>query len=392
MVRPFPLPAKMAHMPKKNLPWLNRGGIGPWVISQLRSQGVTPVQIWSAGHYSRQAFRLLARIWGTLPVSLRKRCPVQLVELMSVRLHHWNLAWKAPKGLSGVLARSSDFVVLDGAVKNFLAASRRTGYVGVMLKPGTRVLPDELLEAIGGRAAVSGGHDGTFPEQWDARYEKRTSDEVSSITQAIGESGCRRWYAENLTSRDSIYSPIPGGVLPSPWRGSVSLVRTRPRSSPGSTIALCAHRDTGSQRAGPQFDERRMVTALSLGTWKDFVKTPRESVSLSSYRKLLREHPFTLCVEGGGIDPSPKAFEALRQGSIPIIKNSPLADAYRRFPVLVVEDWLEESLSYDFLLTENDRIRGLWPDWFLVTERMKLSYWVELISRCEDTRMDPVGR
>jgi hypothetical protein len=106
----------------------------------------------------------------------------------------------------------------------------------------------------------------------------------------------------------------------------------------------------------------------------------------------LREHPFTLCVEGGGIDPSPKAFEALRQGSIPIIKNSPLADAYRRFPVLVVEDWLEESLSYDFLLTENDRIRGLWPDWFLVTERMKLSYWVELISRCEDTRMDPAGR
>ncbi len=65
-----------------------------------------------------------------------------------------------------------------------------------------------------------------------------------------------RWYAENLTSYDPIFSPIPGGVLPSPWRDSVRFVRTG-LSDRSLRIWCSAHIVTkGGQRANAQFDVR----------------------------------------------------------------------------------------------------------------------------------------
>ena len=46
---------------------------------------------------------------------------------------------------------------------------------------------------------------------------------------------------------------------------------------------------------------------------------------------------FTACAHGGGVDPAPKAFEALAAGSIPIIASSALDAAYQdssRTPVV----------------------------------------------------------
>ncbi|MDC0991836.1 hypothetical protein OAR17_02525 [Pontimonas sp.] len=108
---------------------------------------------------------------------------------------------------------------------------------------------------------------------------------------------------------------------------------------------------------------------------------------MEHFRGLLRKHAFTLCVEGGGIDPSPKAFEALRQGSIPVIKESPTADAYRHFPVLVVSSWDAESLDRSKLVCEEQRIRTEWAEWFDVLERMTFKYWVNLIQSQTDTRL-----
>lgn len=50
---------------------------------------------------------------------------------------------------------------------------------------------------------------------------------------------------------------------------------------------------------------------------------------------------FIACIHGGGIDPSPKAWEALMVGTIPIIQHSTLDDAYSRLPVMFVHDWSE---------------------------------------------------
>jgi hypothetical protein len=57
--------------------------------------------------------------------------------------------------------------------------------------------------------------------------------------------------------------------------------------------------------------------------------------------KLLTTVAFVACVRGGGLDPSPKAWEALRAGTIPIIEFSTVNDGYEHFPVVFVEDWKE---------------------------------------------------
>jgi hypothetical protein len=131
---------------------------------------------------------------------------------------------------------------------------------------------------------------------------------------------------------------------------------------------------------------RRDVTALAEGPWKDFAHVPEDYLSISEFRQELRSHPYTLCVEGGGIDPSPKAFEALIHGSIPIIRESPSADAYRHFPVLVVKDWTPEALTEGVLLAHLQQVRTEWPDWFEVFVRTNLNYWLGIIDVARNTR------
>jgi hypothetical protein len=46
-----------------------------------------------------------------------------------------------------------------------------------------------------------------------------------------------------------------------------------------------------------------------------------------SYLKLVASVPFVASVHGGGLDPSPKAWETIFAGTIPILKRSQITDA-----------------------------------------------------------------
>ncbi len=61
-------------------------------------------------------------------------------------------------------------------------------------------------------------------------------------------------------------------------------------------------------------------------------------------------YPFIACVHGSGIEPSPKAWEAVLLGCIPIVQHSTLDDAYSQLPVVFVTEWKE--------LFESDNIEG----------------------------------
>ncbi len=56
------------------------------------------------------------------------------------------------------------------------------------------------------------------------------------------------------------------------------------------------------------------------------------------------------CVHGSGIEPSPKAWEAVLIGCIPIIQHSTLDDAYEKLPVVFIHEWKD--------LFENPDIEG----------------------------------
>ena len=64
-------------------------------------------------------------------------------------------------------------------------------------------------------------------------------------------------------------------------------------------------------------------------------------ISHDKYVTLLQSVPFVACAHGGGIDPSPKAWEAIMAGTIPIVQHSPLDDAYAQLPVAFVNSWEE---------------------------------------------------
>ena len=47
-----------------------------------------------------------------------------------------------------------------------------------------------------------------------------------------------------------------------------------------------------------------------------------ENMNRSSYLSLVGSIPFVACVHGGGLDPSPKAWESIMAGSIPIVQRN----------------------------------------------------------------------
>jgi hypothetical protein len=65
----------------------------------------------------------------------------------------------------------------------------------------------------------------------------------------------------------------------------------------------------------------------------------RRGISQATYVKIAQYLSFVACVNGGGLDPSPKAWEAIMLGTIPIIQHSTLDDAYSQLPVAFVGHW-----------------------------------------------------
>jgi hypothetical protein len=104
----------------------------------------------------------------------------------------------------------------------------------------------------------------------------------------------------------------------------------------------------------------------------------------SDFLTVLREYPFLLCVHGGGIDPSPKAWMALLSGVIPVMQRYPgVEPIYKDLPVVWVDDWNATALSVDQLQRWRESLHGRFDDvgeWSHVFERMQASYWAKLVA------------
>ena len=83
----------------------------------------------------------------------------------------------------------------------------------------------------------------------------------------------------------------------------------------------------------------------------------RKGINKELYIKLITSVPFVLCVHGGGLDPSPKAWEAIMLGTIPIIQHSTLDDAYEQLPVVFVRSW--QVLFEGNLTAIKSRLQGI---------------------------------
>lgn len=223
---------------------------------------------------------------------------------------------------------------------------------------------------------VSGSEDVTVPRQTDRRWRVFTSEERTAIEALLRHPMLLHWFAENLDEAGHPrLSPLPVGLVFAREQEPTIAVPAPPPLHARPPRLLCAHR----VREGPQWDARRRVSELCRsGAWKPWSTVVEAEVPETRFVELVEEHAFVLCVDGGGLDPSPKAWQAILHGAIPIMRASPLQAAYARLPVAFVPAWEPEAITAQTLAewrrqlaTQQDRPATRTE----VVRRLGISYW-----------------
>ena len=296
-----------------------------------------------------------------------------------------------PKNLGGDkyvltgIAKKCDWVVLSDTqspktslVKNFSGKHPQTIFLSLRAPfDAIKFFHDTVLPQLNSPfVLISGSEDVTIPEQRDKRWREYNEEEARCIQKIIEHPQLIHWYVENLSSSEyPNLSPIPLGLVYPNSEALPSLpLHSVPTLSQRSKSVLCAHRI----RKGKQWETRAQVSALASGPWKDHCTLLTDEVSEPHFFELCRTHKFVICVEGGGFDPSPKAWHALLNGAIPIVKSSALNACYAQFPVVFVNDWTEKVINEENLAKWESKFAPFFnePDKrYEVLQKLGLPFW-----------------
>lgn len=269
---------------------------------------------------------------------------------------------------------------VDGSVKLYTGNISQPRTIFISLRGGIKVFKyfeEEVLPKLISRVVlVSGSEDITLPRQVDCRYSPFNHNEKALLERIRCDQRVLVWFAENLDLVLPKMKPIPTGYV---FGGSgapvdyieVSDIPLEKRNR----RAFCCHR----QRDGDQWSARKMVSELCRSKWKQHTTFVENEIPLVSYMDYIRAHPFSICVEGGGLDPSPKAWLSLALGSIPIMRRSATTEIYAEtLPVAIVESWNSQSITPELM---DNWIEQLSP-WFKYSEmrkelefRLSKTYW-----------------
>lgn len=251
------------------------------------------------------------------------------------------------------LAALCDTVVLSDSTPPFSALlktqnlnnSIRTVFVSMRnFEAALETLEREVLQTISSSfIVIFASEDATFPTQLDKRF-KPFSPQADDIIKKLFENRFLiHCYVENLSHPFSNkVSPIPLGIVDPKNEDifsdevdvSVPLEKRARR-------VFCCHR----VREGLQWMPRIIVNELAKTHWKSLCEVVTEELSIEEYYEKLSNFAFTVCVQGGGQDPSPKAFQTILKGGIPIIKSSALDPAYALLNCVIVEDWSKYTIT-----------------------------------------------
>ena len=241
-----------------------------------------------------------------------------------------------------------------------------------------RYLP--LIRADQRFVLVTGDTDCTLPFQSDQRWAAHRPSQIELLRRIHDDPRVRCWFAQNLDFAWPKHRPLPLGY----WEhGGTRLYRSvLARSEPiklrdKPLKVLCAHR----VREGRQWNKRRRVTERALAEWRSCVDY-FENIDPASFFDCISAYPFVMCVGGGGLDPSPKAWTALLAGSIPIIERNPTTEAYRDLPVIFVDSWDALLLNQQVLLGWLKQHEARFSDRELrreVLRQLSMGYWLNKV-------------
>jgi hypothetical protein len=304
-------------------------------------------------------------------------------EIMNTRLlkqDHYGV-----RDLQGLAARCDWFV--SGAQLVQVKRTDRPRVIFISAWQGDRAVPF-FAHFVLPRIAhpfnlVIASEDATFPGGvGDARlkYFDKCQAEIAEI---LDNGLVNRVFVENLDSSHPKCYPIPLGILrynPAYDRYQRLLTSTaRVADLPERRInVLCCHRI----RDGPQWEKRRRVSRMAQSEWSQFVTHFDQNDDEAVYFERLKQAKFCLCVRGGGYDPSPRCWQAILCGAIPIIEHSPVDRAYERLPVVFVDAWSTEAVSESKLEQWMQKLAPYYTDAekrALVLQMLTLDYWYNIV-------------
>lgn len=228
---------------------------------------------------------------------------------------------------------------------------------------------------------ITGGSDETIPDQVDQRFPDYVSIGLTERLEKLHDDPrIIAWYVHNLDRYLPKMIPLSVGY----WEGNgTPMLRKCIQVDPGTDLrrrplkALCIHRIRG----GAQWEKRKLVSDLAIKHWSAFVDCI-DYIPKAQFASRIRDYSFVLCAQGGGLDPSPKAWVALLNGCIPIIEASPTADGYIGLPVVRIERWEPDSLNAERLFEWREELMPYFEDPELrraVLNKLSLGYWLDQI-------------
>ena len=253
----------------------------------------------------------------------------------------------AEQPVVGGLASRCDWVVRNNEYicKHLDSCTGSPSTIFIKADPGNFVFfYERLLPSLNNSFVLfSGSADNTVPVQIDKRYPPFSPREQEALRGIYDSELVERWAVENLVEPfgDKMV-PMPLGFSPGEcnhWDPTVPPCRhmwgiiDEAKRAPLAAKPLKMSCRGRLRQDQPQFALREKVHRMCDrgGAWNHLVAAPNgKAYGPRTYARLQGMSAFVLCVSGGGIDPAPKAFEALAAGSIPIIQHSSLDSACAR--------------------------------------------------------------
>lgn len=222
---------------------------------------------------------------------------------------------------------------------------------------------------------ITGSEDFTLPNQVDRRWRGSNHEESLKIQQLIQDDRLIHWFIENRDEALPKTSSIPLGHVYGhrPHLEFTQLERVD-RTGQRKLNVLCAHR----VREGEQWEQRKTVSALAGDVTWPSTTVPTSELPYPEFQEMVRAHRFTLCVSGGGLDPSPKVWTTIANGSIPIIRSTTLDDSYCQLPLVIVNDWNSRCVTSTLLDQWATALSPLYESLSVrrqVLLRLGLDYW-----------------
>ena len=225
---------------------------------------------------------------------------------------------------------------------------------------------------------VTGGGDKTAITNVDYRWNNSEINET--VSRKIHDSKFLiRWFVENGYNMLNKMVGIPTGVFQ-----NKTILQLYSEQFIYNNIRFNKLNVYVRHRTRNWCKNRLIVNKLCKKEWSKLVDYFEGEINPDIYRKNLMNYAFTLCVNGGGIDPSPKAFESILCGSIPIIKRyDGVVSAYRGLPVIFIDDWKPSTITKEKLSYWLETKREYYENFYLrnnILYKLSSEYWYNYIT------------